>query len=118
MAEVDFNSRVTTPRYGEPVTAGMMAKIKHLILNCVKAGNGIQVNRVGQSVVISLQPAPKGGGTGGGASDWITATTKAGLAAPPSNIYMARVDGVGTDDGMVCVANPDGSGWDAINFFE
>lgn len=120
MAEVDYNSRVTTPRYGEPVTAGTMAKLKHLILNCVKGGNGIQVNRVGQSVVISLKPAPQGGGGGGNGPqvDYVAAS-KALLEEYTDVVVYARGRVIsGADNGTAYIRNVANDGWVALNRLE
>lgn len=59
---------------------------------------------------------------GGGDGDELhfEATTKAGLT-PASGVdvrSMGRVDGSGSDNGMVCVPNPAKNGWAAINFWE
>lgn len=55
---------------------------------------------------------------GGGATEWMkTATTKAGLEEPVSEVFFGRVTD-GAQQGMVCVRNPDNDGWDALNFFE
>jgi hypothetical protein len=48
------------------------------------------------------------------------ATTKAGLTAASGVDVRSfgRVEGSGSDNGMVCVPNPAKSGWDALNFWE
>lgn len=48
------------------------------------------------------------------------ATTKAGLTAASGVDVRSfgRVDGSGSDNGMVCVPNPAKSGWAALNFWE
>jgi hypothetical protein len=106
------------PRNGDKLTPDILRRMKALILQTVKGGPGILVKRVGESVVVEATGQQGGKPASGAAQGWVTATTKAGLVDPPNNRYLARVDGSGSDDGMVCIANPDGSGWDAINFFE
>jgi hypothetical protein len=56
---------------------------------------------------------------GGGDVIWYTATTKAGLpdATTVAITALGRVTG-GADNGMICVVNEDGDGWDALNFCE
>lgn len=66
------------------------------------------------------------GGGGGGSEDaiidkiWAVEPLKTDLPDPGDGriTLLGRVEGDGYDDGMVCVINPDKTGWDAINFFE
>ena len=56
----------------------------------------------------------------GGDSLHYKATTKAGLIDPTTILIesVGRVDGSGADNGMFCVPSPDGTTWDALNFWE
>lgn len=57
---------------------------------------------------------------GGGEELHYVEATKAELPSAGSVDVrsMGRVDGSGSDNGMVCVPNPDATGWDALNFWE
>lgn len=71
---------------------------------------------------VRLRGGSGGGGSGGSAGEnfHYLSTIKADLpdASTVDIRSFGRVDGVGSDNGMVCVPNPDGDGWDALNFFE
>lgn len=60
-----------------------------------------------------------GGGGGTGQTIWYEAESKGELPAASTvpRTALGRVTS-GYQEGMVCVINPDGDGWDAINFFE
>ena len=119
MYDKDTNQKVRPPRRGEAITAADMNKIVALILQTVKGGRGVLVKRVGQSIVIEMGRGKVATGGGGGSNNvFYSATTKAGLPSEPNLYKFGRVDGVGSDNGMVCVVNPDHDGWDALNFFE
>lgn len=116
----DTNQRVRPPGQGQAINASDLRKMLALILQCVKGGRGIQVERVGQSIIVSQQAGTRGGGGGGtgGVGTWCkTATTKAGLEEPVSEVYFGRVTS-GADEGMMCVRNPDNDGWNAFTHFE
>ncbi len=101
------------------ITGWMLARLKALVLQSVKGGNGINVTRVGESTVIDIKPGFVGGGGRGGSVSWYEATTKAGLDNDSvSRRSFGQVVGVGSDNGMFCIRNPDNDGWDAINFLE
>jgi hypothetical protein len=114
----DTNQRVRPPGQGQAINASDLRKILALILQCVKGGRGIQVQRVGQSVIVSQQAGTRGGGGGGGGQIWYTATTKAGLTnTDVAETALGRVT-AGAQQGMVCVRNAANNGWNALNFFE
>lgn len=119
MYSKDTNQRVKAPGQGQAINASDLRKMLALILQCVKGGRGIQVERVGQSVIIKATGNGGGGGQGGGWNNFYDATTKAGLigATNVPEKSFARVT-AGAQKGMVCVPNPDRDGWDALNFFE
>lgn len=120
MKRRDFYQRVKAPGQGQEINASDLNKIVALILQCVKGGRGIQVERVGQSVIIKATGGGAGGGSfGTGWNNFYDATTKAGLdnAANVPEKSFGRVT-AGSQKGMVCVPNPDRDGWDALNFFE
>lgn len=113
----DPYQRTRTPARGEQISSHLLRKIVYLILNHIKPGRGIQIESRGENTYIHV--ADNGRGFGGmGAGTWMkTATTKAGLEEPVSEVWFGRVT-AGAQKGMVCVRNPDNDGWDAINFFE
>lgn len=119
MYDRDTNQKVKPARAGEAIRSADLQKIVALILQTVKGGRGVLVKRVGQSIIIEAEQGKVASGGGGGSgSVFYSAKTKAGLPSEPNLYKFGRVDGVGADNGMVCVVNPDHDGWDALNFFE
>lgn len=119
MFDRDANQKIRAPKYGQAITAADLQKIVALIMQTVRGGDGILVERHGQNVIIRLAAGPRGGGGGTGWNNFYDATTKAGLIAAenvPEKSF-ARVT-AGAQKGMVAVPNPDRDGWDALNFFE
>ena len=82
MFDKDTNQKTRAPRRGEPITAADMQKIVALILQTVKGGDGILVQRVGQSVIIK-QKTGSSIGSGGGFS----VATVLELPEIPDNVY-------------------------------
>lgn len=120
MYDKDPYQKIKAPGYGQAIRAADLKKIVALIMQCVKGGKGILVERAGQSVIIKTEEGQRGGsGVGGGWNNFYDATTKAGLtnAANVPEKSFGRVT-AGAQKGMVCVPNPDRDGWDALNFFE
>ena len=119
MYDRDTNQKNRMPGRGQQITGWMLERLRALILNTVKSGPGINVTRVGESVIVSLADGVKGGGGGGGGGGVrvYTATTKAGLDEPVSHVSFGRVTD-GADKGVMYVRNPDNDGWDAFNRLE
>ena len=115
----DKNQQAIMPGKNQPIGANALRRILDMILEFIKPGRGIRVERRGQQVYIHVAQTGRGTGSGGGgAGTWMkTATTKAGLEEPVSEVYFGRVT-AGADIGMVCVRNADNDGWDAFTHFE
>jgi len=120
MYDRDTNQKNRMPGRGQQITGWMLERLRALILNTVKSGPGINVTRVGESVIVSLADGVKGGGggIGGGGLGWYSAESKAEL--PNTGISQTSLGRVttGAQVGMVCVRNAFNDGWDAINYFE
>jgi hypothetical protein len=116
----DTNQRVRPPGQGQAINASDLRKILALILQCVKGGRGIQVQRVGQSVIVSQQAGTRGGGGGGGQVIWYTATTKAGLPDAADGIISTALGRVtaGAQQGMCCVRHPTTDDWVSFTHLE
>lgn len=117
--KLDKNQKFQPPKKFQALSSNDLVKLKNWIYNLVTAGQGIRIERSNDRVIVHAETAGKGfGGMGTGSGLWMkTATTKAGLEEPVSEVYFGRVT-AGAQQGMVCVRNPDNDGWDAINFFE
>lgn len=112
--------KVPTFRAGQALTADSLNHAVRALLGMIKPGRGILVKPMGNNIEISAegQGIPRGGGGDPGAGVWCkTATTKAALEEPVSEIYFGRVTS-GDDGGMMCVRNPDNNGWNAFTHFE
>jgi hypothetical protein len=115
----DTNQRVRPPGQGQAINASDLRKILALILQCVKGGRGIQVQRVGQSVIVSQQAGTRGGGGGGGTQGDYTAASRALLDAYTGVVVYARGRvTAGADNGTAYIRNPDNDGWVALNRLE
>jgi hypothetical protein len=116
----DTNQRVRPPGQGQAINASDLRKILALILQCVKGGRGIQVQRVGQSVIVSQQAGTRGGGGGGGGRQvFYTASSKANLEAYTGVVVYARGRVIsGADNGVDYIRNVDNDGWVATNRLE
>lgn len=119
MYDKDPNQRAKAPGYGQAITSADLRKIVALVLQNLRGGDGILVERHGQNVIVRLAAGARGAGGGGGWNNFYDATTKAGLigATNVPEKSFARVT-AGSQKGMVAVPNPDRDGWDALNFFE
>ena len=108
------------PGKNQPIGANALRRILDMILEFIKPGRGIRVERRGQQVYIHVAQTGRGTGSGGGGPTiWYTATTKAGLPEGDgiAETALGRVT-AGANMGMVCVRNPDNDGWVSINVLE
>lgn len=121
--KLDLNQQSNMPGKFQQIGANALLKLRHMILNHVVAGPGIQIERVGEKTVVSIKGFGRGGGgTGFGGSGatqviWYRATTKAGLPSGVTETALGRVT-AGADQGMVCVRNAANDGWQSINFWD
>ena len=115
----DKNQMPVMPGKNQPIGAIVLRRIQDMVMDLVKPGRGIRVERRGANVYVHVAQTGRGTGTsGGGGTTWMkTATTKAGLEEPVNEVYFGRVT-AGADIGMVCVRNADNDGWDAFTHFE
>jgi hypothetical protein len=119
MFTTDTNQRVKAPGQGQAIIASDLRKILALILQCVMGGRGINVQRVGQSVIVSQQAGTRGGGGGGGTQGDYTAASRALLDAYTGVVVYARGRvTAGADNGTAYIRNPDNDGWVALNRLE
>lgn len=118
MYDRDTNQKNRMPGRGQQITGWMLERLRALILNTVKSGPGVNVTRVGESVIVSLAQGGTGGGRGGGGGGtWmIYADTFAELPTPTVVNQFARIT-TGSDKGMTCVVNEDADGWVSFTHF-
>jgi len=116
---INPSQKIPSASRGKLLSADMVNTIVAAMKRMVVGGDGIRVEVMGDQIRINAkrQLIPVGRG-GGGDTLWCkTATTKAGLEEPVGEIYFGRVT-AGTDQGMMCVRNPDNDGWNAFTHFE
>ena len=121
MYDKDPNQRAKTPRYGQAITAADLRKLLSLVLQCVRGGDGILVERHGQSIIVRLAAGARGaGGGGGGQVDWYTAATKAALPDAADGIISTALGRVtaGAQQGMCCVRHPTTDDWVSFTHLE
>lgn len=112
-------------RSGETLSAAAINQLIAKIKSAIVGGKGILVRRSGDQIIIETE---RGGISGSRSAAppsalptiWYTAASKATLtdASTVSATALARVQSETSENGMVCIVNPDGDGWDAINFCE
>ncbi len=112
-------------RRGDDLTASTINQLMAKIRASIVGGKGILIRRGGDQIIIETARGGIGGSNGGAPSTaaptlWYTAASKATLtdASTVSATALARVQSETSENGMVCIVNPDGDGWDAINFCE
>lgn len=124
MYDKDPYQKVRTPGYGQAIRAADLNKIVALILQCVKGGKGILVERAGQSVIIRTEDGPRGagggGGLGGGETIWYRAASKAALPDAGDGVASTALGRVtaGTLQGACFVRHPTTDDWVSFTHLE
>lgn len=120
MYDKDPYQKVRTPGYGQAIRAADLKKIVALIMQCVKGGKGILVERAGQSVIIRTEDGPRGGRGGGGQTIWYTAASKAALPDAADGIISTALGRVttGTLQGACFVRHPTTDDWVSFTHLE
>lgn len=122
MYDKDPNQRTRAPGYGQAITSADLRKIVALVLQNLRGGDGILVERHGQNVIVRLAAGARGAGGGGGSGPtiWYTATTKAGLPDAADGIVSTALGRVtaGTLQGACFVRHPTTDDWVSFTHLE
>ena len=121
MYDKDPNQRVRGTGYGQAITSADLRKIVALVLQNLRGGDGILVERHGQNVIVRLAAGARGAGGGGTfPTIWYTEASKAALPDAADGIISTALGRVtaGAQQGMCCVRHPTTDDWVSFTHLE